>query len=291
MVCAQSPRSGWRMVGGMSLSRCPECGFAWFPRSLYEGSSIEAQYIDDETSPTEYYRMMEPFDLKTFAIRMRLIVTLTGLVTGRVLDIGCNIGTFLEVAARFGWKAVGVEPNPRAAEIGEKRGLEVRCGFFDGSLASNLSNFDAVHAGDVIEHLFEPIEFLARVRNVLRPGGLLVVVTPDIDSALGRLLQIKPAEHLVYFTRESLHRAAELAGFRDVAVERWGRRRSISAMRYSTTFSSLTRRALRLLDIPGPRSLLEQLLYRLCRDELLLTAFCPAQGVSSTQGLERQRLR
>jgi SAM-dependent methyltransferase len=270
----------------MSLSRCAECGFAWFPRSLYDGRSIEAQYVDDATSPTEYYRMMEPFDLETFVIRMRRIVTLTGSATGRVLDIGCNVGTFLEAAARFRWKAVGVDPNPRAAEIAEKRGFEVHRGFFDGSLAPNLSYFDAVHAGDVIEHLFAPIEFLARVRSVLRPGGLLVVVTPDIDSALGRLLQIKPAEHLVYFTRESLRRAAELAGFRDAAVERWGRRRSISAMRYSTTFSSRTRRALRLLDIPGPRGLLEHLLYRLFQDELLLTAFCPTPGESSTRGLE-----
>ena len=174
MVCARPPLREWRMVGGMSLSRCAACGFAWFPRSLYDGRSIEAQYVDDETSQTESYRMMEPFDLQTFAIRMRRIVTLTGSATGRVLDIGCNVGTFLEAeaAAQAGWKAVGVEPNPRAAEIAKRRGFEVHCRFFDGSLAPSLSRFDAVHAGDVIEHVFAPIEFLASSGVCCGPAAL-----------------------------------------------------------------------------------------------------------------------
>jgi len=274
-MCSRPALTGWRRVRGMSLSRCPGCGFAWFPRSLYRGRPIEAQYVEDETSPAEYYRTVEPFDRETFAIRMRLIASMTGRPAGRVLDIGCNVGTFLSAAARAGWRAVGVEPNRRAAALAEQRGFEVHRGLFDESLAAGLGEFDAVHAGDVIEHMFAPVEFLARVREVLRPGGLLVIVTPDIDSALGRLLQIKPDEHLVYFTTESLGRAAHLAGFRDAVVERWARRRSISAMRHSTTFSPRVRWAIRLLDVPGARGLLERLLYRLFPDELLLTAFCP----------------
>lgn len=272
-VCARPAIPAWRTVAGMPLSRCGHCGFAWFPRALYAGRSIEAQYVQDVTSPVDYYRTVEPLDLETFSIRMRLIAKLTGLTTGRILDIGCNVGTFLEAAARFGWEALGVEPNPRAAEMAEGKGFEIHRGFFDESLTPSLGQFDVVHAGDVIEHLFAPVEFLARVRSVLRPGGLLVVVTPDIDSVLGRLLQIKPAEHLVYFTAASLRRSAELAGFHRAAVERWGRRRSISAMRHSTTFSPRARRLVRLLDIPGARSVVEQLLYRLFLDELLLTAY------------------
>jgi len=101
-------------------------------------------------------------------------------------------------------------------------------------------------------------------------------VTPDIDSLLGRLLQIKPVEHLVYFTRESLRRSAETAGFQSVAVTRWGRRRSIAAMSHSTTFSPRARRLVRLLDLPGVRGVVEQALYRLFRDELLLAGRRPA---------------
>jgi 2-polyprenyl-3-methyl-5-hydroxy-6-metoxy-1,4-benzoquinol methylase len=264
----------------MALSRCGRCGFAWFPRSLYAGRQIEAQYVEDITSPVDYYRMVEPFDLETFSIRMTRVVELTGLKTGRILDIGCNVGSFLQAAARFGWTAVGVEPNPRAAEMAEAKGFEVHRGFFDESLAARLGRFDAVHAGDVIEHLFTPIDFLVCARRVLRGGALLMIVTPDIDSALGRLLQIKPTEHLVYFTRASLRRSAELAGFHSAVVRRWGRRRSISAMRYSTTFSPRARRLVGLLDVPGLRGLIELFLYRLLRDELLLTAFSPQSQAS-----------
>jgi SAM-dependent methyltransferase len=195
-VCSQPALAAWKTAGGMPLSRCVRCGFAWFPASLYSGQSIEAQYLEDTTSPTDYYQMVEPYDLETFSIRMKRIVDGTGLAAGRVLDIGCNVGTFLQAAARVGWTGVGVEPNPRAAEVAEKKGFEVHRGFFDESIAPRLGAFDAVHAGDVIEHLFAPIALLERIRSVLRPGGLVVIVTPDIDSLLGRLLQIKPVEHL-----------------------------------------------------------------------------------------------
>ena len=276
MVCSQPALAAWKTAGGMPLSRCVRCGFAWFPASLYSGQSIEAQYLEDTTSPTDYYRMVEPYDLETFSIRMKRIVDGTGLAAGRVLDIGCNVGTFLQAAARVGWTGVGVEPNPRAAEVAEKKGFEVHRGFFDESIAPRMGAFDAVHAGDVIEHLFAPIALLERIRSVLRPGGLVVIVTPDIDSLLGRLLQIKPVEHLVYFTRESLRRSAGTAGFQNVAVTRWGRRRSIAAMGHSTTFSPRARRLVRVLDLPGVRGVVEHALYRLFRDELLLTARRPA---------------
>lgn len=274
-ICARPARASWRTINGMSLTRCGRCGFAWFPPSLYDGRVVEAQYVTDSTSPADYYRMTEAHDTRTFAIRMRRVVELTGQSTGRVLDVGCNVGVFLEVARRAGWTAVGVEPNPRAAAVARDRGFEVHEGLFDEALAARVGTFDAVHLGDVIEHVFTPLDFLRRILRTLRPGGLAMVVTPDVDSLLGRLIQIKPDEHLVYFTRDALRRAAEAAGFQGIAVQRWSRRRSIPAMRYGATLAPSTRRLVHFLGLPGVRSVIEHALFRLLRDEVLLTAFRP----------------
>ena len=140
---------------------------------------------------------------------------------------------------------------------------------------ARLSPGSAVHLGDVLEHVRDPVAMLTRARDVVRPGGVIMVVTPDIGSLLGRLLQIKPREHPIYFTERSLGLALERAGFADVRVARSSRRRSMAAMVHSTTFSSRVRPLLRLAALPGVRDPLERTLVRLFKDELLATAAAP----------------
>lgn len=263
---------GWKRVLEQSLHRCRDCGFAWFPRNGASLDSVQSQYLGNETSPLEYYELAEKFSLEAFAIRMRRIIQETGLESGTVLDIGANVGTFLQAATSAGWKATGVEPNPQAALKATQRGFEVHRAFFDEALAARLPKFDVVHMGDVIEHVFDPVDLLRRVRRVLKPGGLLFVVTPDVDSVMGRWLQIKPKEHLVYFTRNSLRLAAAAAGYQAATAQRCGRRRSISSMRRSTTFSPRARALVALLDLPVIRPAVELGLFHLFKDEVLLVA-------------------
>lgn len=199
------------MVAGMTLRRCRDCGLAWFPRSAYQvGHSIQQQYLEDETSPTEYYRLIEPYDQQTFTIRMERIIR--------------NDGAHLRAGPRYRMQCRDISPCSSAGRVDAGRG------------------------------------------RTESSGGPL----------LGRLLQIKPAEHVMYFTKQSLVLAVEAARFRDPSVERWGRRRSIAGMQYSTTFSQVGRKLVRMLDIPGIRAVVEESLFRLFRDELLLTAHRPS---------------
>ena len=258
-----------------SLAKCTSCGFAWFPRGQYDAAAVRQQYLADETSPTEYYDRAEQHDAATFLRRLRRMARLLGRSGGRIVDVGCNVGTFLRTAKREGFTAIGVEPNPQAAARARDKGLEVHTGFFDQAAVERIGRADAVHMGDVIEHVFDPVDLLRHAASVLRSGGVLMVVTPDLESLMGRLLQVKPDEHLVYFTRRSLELAAATAGFEDVGVERWGRRRSMAAMPYSTTFSGVAKNFVRVLGAPGVRTAAELALFHLFKDELLLTARRP----------------
>jgi len=107
---------------------------------------------------------------------------------GRILDVGCATGLFLDGMRTFGWQVHGVEISQAAAGYARARfGIPV----FQGRLEeSNFesSSFDVVTFWDVLEHVHEPKRVLAEVARILRPNGLLVVGIPNPDSLEARLL-------------------------------------------------------------------------------------------------------
>ena len=139
--------------------------------------------------------------------------------TGRLLDVGCHTGIFLEVARRAGWEACGVEPSRWSADRARARGLQV----VDGTLAAAElpeGSFDVVTMWDVVEHLADPLAELRRARRLLRPGGLLALSTMNVEAWFPRLLGRRwpwyMQMHLYYFTPRTLGRMLERAGFRMV---------------------------------------------------------------------------
>lgn len=139
---------------------------------------------------------------------------------GRLLDVGCAAGYFLN-AARVDFEVTGVEPSLWAAAQARSRfKVEVR----DGTLqkqAFPAGSFDALTLIDVLEHLSDPASVLEEARRVLKPGGLLYLVTPDIESLSARLLRgywwgLRPA-HLYYFSRRTLASLLREKGF-DIAL-------------------------------------------------------------------------
>ncbi len=142
---------------------------------------------------------------------------------GRLLDLGCWVG-FLpaEVAKVRGWGAVGVEPSRFAAAYARERlGVHViEAPLLEAELEAG--SFDAVFMGDVIEHLVDPHAALARVRQLLRPGGVLGLALPDAGSRVARVLgrrwwSVIPT-HVQYFTRASLVALLGRSGFEPLVV-------------------------------------------------------------------------
>lgn len=138
--------------------------------------------------------------------------------TGRLLEIGAGAGFFLKEAEKAGWSGVGTEIIDAAIDFATRQlGLDVRRGTAE-ELDLREPPFDAVVLLEVIEHLYEPRRALAAVRAALRPGGLLVLSTPNFRSLSRAMLGsdwtvLSPAEHLFYFTRRSLDRLLVEEGF------------------------------------------------------------------------------
>lgn len=96
-----------------------------------------------------------------------------------VLEIGCATGDLLLKLQREGAMVKGLEISDFAAAVARKRGLDVTAGTIEAFAPENEAKFDVVLALEVIEHVLSPTRFIANVARVLKPGGLLVLSTPN----------------------------------------------------------------------------------------------------------------
>jgi len=151
-----------------------------------------------------------------------------------VLDMGCGEGRFAAELARIGARPVGIdvaaEPLRRARERHPE--LDLRQIAAEGAWPLEDASFDAVWAGEVIEHVADTAGWLSEARRVLRSGGSLLLSTPDH----GRLRMLRwalaprafeahfdpRADHLRFYTRRALTELLEDFGFQDVEVRRAG---------------------------------------------------------------------
>ncbi|OGD18089.1 MAG: hypothetical protein A2W03_14560 [Candidatus Aminicenantes bacterium RBG_16_63_16] len=149
---------------------------------------------------------------------------------GPLFDVGAATGILLNLARSRGWQPDGIEPSAWAVGVAAaKYGLSLRRGPFE-SASLPEDHYAAVTMVDIIEHTPIPLEAVKKAGLILRPGGVLALVTPDIHSASARIAgrrwwHLRPA-HLAFFSRASLAAILGRAGF-TVVRER----------RYSWTFS------------------------------------------------------
>ena len=148
----------------------------------------------------------------------------------RLLEIGCSTGYILNELRKRGAKVRGCEPGPSALTARARYGVDVDQSFFKPDLYDR--EFDIVTHLTVLEHVVDPVEFLAQTTAVLKPGAWFFIGVPDCETQLrlgdpGMILH----EHWSYFTPGSLIRTLHRAGFTDVqchSTERgvlygWGR--------------------------------------------------------------------
>jgi predicted metal-dependent phosphoesterase TrpH/SAM-dependent methyltransferase len=148
-----------------------------------------------------------------------------GARKGKLLDVGCATGGLLEQASSRGFQPYGIELSDWAVEVARKRVLNVLNKTIDEA-GFKRETFDIVTCIDVIEHVDTPRELVENIKEVLKTGGLLCIVTPDRASFVARLLGEKwwhiRNDHIYYFSEETLCLLVESLGFEVLEVKRYG---------------------------------------------------------------------
>lgn len=172
---------------------------------------------------------------------------------GRLIEIGCAYGFFLE-EARASFETCGVEVSDAARAACVARGLAVTRELDDETL--RRGPFDVAILLDVIEHLQAPAETLARLHGAMRPGAALVISTGDFGSALARVMGRKwrlmtPPQHLWFFSRRTLAALLARHGFSVQRVEHPWKRVPLALIAYQAARYVGGQSLVRSLALPG----------------------------------------
>jgi 2-polyprenyl-3-methyl-5-hydroxy-6-metoxy-1,4-benzoquinol methylase len=156
---------------------------------------------------------------------------------GRILEIGCYVGTFLWFLREQGWDALGVELDARAVQFArEEFGLTILNDTIESmDTIEHHDSFEATCMLHLIEHLDDPASMLEVVWHLLKPGGVLVIETPTFDSLMFKLLERRERSlscngHIVFYTVDTLSRLLERIGFKVIFWKKIGRTLSLGRL-------------------------------------------------------------
>ena len=107
-----------------------------------------------------------------------------------ILDIGCGDGSFMQELKKVKENSniFGIEYSDREIEEARKKGLDVRKMDVEQGIDFQGNGFEIVYAGEVIEHIFNPDNFLAEINRILKRGGHLLITTPNLCAWFNRIL-------------------------------------------------------------------------------------------------------
>jgi 2-polyprenyl-3-methyl-5-hydroxy-6-metoxy-1,4-benzoquinol methylase len=205
-----------------SMWSCHDCGVSYVhPRASTEAMLNKLQ-LWAEQDVVDKDRLQQSFSPENLSYYRRFLDWMTPFAnTGdqTLLDIGCSTGAFLSVSSEAGWQSSGIEIGKASATYASNTlGLQVTQGsLYDWQ--GEPESYDAVSLIEVIEHLESPGEALEQAYRLLKPGGVILVTTPNFNSLYRRLFGNRwwvvncEDEHIVLFTIDSLKKLLVAHGF------------------------------------------------------------------------------
>jgi 2-polyprenyl-3-methyl-5-hydroxy-6-metoxy-1,4-benzoquinol methylase len=234
--------------GEWNLKKCtnPECGLVWLdPMPVEEdiGKAYQNYYTHNDKPQHDKYLQTTSFIRLLLQIVYRTVTTIPSYILGikaeqfqlsrmylnkvkpcRLLEIGCGSSEFLSHMQIAGWEVEGIDFDAKAVEnLREKYGINIHLGSLE-SVQYPDNSFDAIAMNHVIEHIPNPVALLQECYRILKPGGYLVAVTPNINSwghqKFGANWRgLETPRHIHIFSQTTLRESANKSGFKK--IETW----------------------------------------------------------------------
>ena len=199
--------------------KCSKCQSGFISRTPlnYEKSDYR-EMVDDSDLPRHSYKLHD----KEQADKLTILGTEN--IRGKIIvDVGCGVGSFLDVIKGFASKTIAIEPTESFHHELEAKG-HVTYSYCKDSLKDWSEAVDIVVSFAVLEHIEDPLAILNEIKSLLKPDGLLLISTPNADDWL---LEFLPGiydrffyryVHAWYFNRESIQYLSQRAGFKETEI-------------------------------------------------------------------------
>ncbi len=227
-ICEQDETKLLFKKDSLSVVSCRHCSLRYVNPRINR-QTLKEGYVETYYPPDKVERIHQD-SMEWLQISERLMeLEKQHQGKGRLLDVGCGIGTFLNLAREQGWDSYGIDPSKSGISFAQQEyNLNVKCGdIFDSSFSK--AHFDVITLYHVLEHISELNPFLSEIGKLLKPSkkdekaSTLVIEVPNGGGLQSRLQKadwpyVHPHDHLYYFSSQSLPKLLQKHGFRNIRL-------------------------------------------------------------------------
>lgn len=240
-LCQSTKLTSHRVKDGLRIIRCGHCDFRMLD---YKTNLLKLQKLYNSPDYFKFWGKLDATNIKnieqdkkiTFSNTLKKIVKYKN--KGKLLEIGCASGSFLEEAQNIGFKVYGVECFAKFADLARiKINGNIITGMFEKT-SFPRDFFDVVVMYDSLEHVKDPFTVFSKITRILKKDGLLVIATPNTQSLSSRLMGKNwthyKSEHLFYFSPKNIKLLLAKYNFKSLIIEN-----ALKAMSFSYVYYQL----------------------------------------------------
>jgi len=223
-LCDNNNSTSLFVKSGFNYERCNLCSFVYVNPRLLDDEILKGYSDSCDAESNRIWKEVllsddqVLFNNNAFSFLLDRMVEIKP-TKGKILDVGCSVGHFMEMANSYGYDVEGIELEPEARNVAIDRGFRVGEKLLEDSDIENNS-FDVVSLLGLIEHVPNPIELMKEVRRILKNDGHVIFNgVPNINS-LNNILLGKDARvfngrnHLGYYTKKTFELLLKESGFK-----------------------------------------------------------------------------
>lgn len=218
---------------GYKLYKCPSCGLITTEFHRNYLSFVQKFYSKGYFTGDPKYSAFSGYEKDKVCITRNLNKVLQKVrpyvpAQAKLLDAGCAMGYMVELAQSYGYKGYGFDPSTYALSRASASVSKYLKQATIDSASYPKHYFDVVTMTDIIEHVSDPIKNLKKIRNFLKPKGIVVIATGDTESLAAKILRKRwtffiPPQHLIFMSKKNLKEILNKSGYKPLTWFRVGK--------------------------------------------------------------------